>query len=219
MKVRFFYIFLLIFLTSCAGYHFNNNNNNPLIGYDIRTISVPMFINRSVLPQLSGPMTQEIILALKDFSGLRVFNGNSNESDAVLIGIIDSPDHYSDAVKTATSTFTSGDVQKLIGSRAPFYYPSTTAYQFSVKFIIIKRPSSEEIDFVTKNSLSISKLHPKVVLTDDIPVTGSFSRVVSDTRSGGEVNFVKNQGVFEKSLQDSCVQTAKNFKQVVLNAF
>jgi hypothetical protein len=59
-------------------------------------------------------------------------------------------------------------------------------------------------------------------LEDDIAISGNFSRVVSDTlgaNSGGEVNFVKNKGIFEKSLQDSCVQTAKNFKQVVLNAF
>ena len=103
MKVRFFYppIFylILVLLSSCSGYHFNTNNN-PLIGYDIRTVAVPMFINRSVLPQLAAPMTKEIILALNDYSGLKVVSGDSENADAVLIGIIESKDHYNEVVST-----------------------------------------------------------------------------------------------------------------------
>jgi hypothetical protein len=91
-----------------------------------------------------------------------------------------------------------------------------------LNIILIKRPTAEEIEFLTKNTLGLNKFHPKVVLVEEIPITGNFSRFVSDTitpNSGGEVNFVKNKGIFEKSLQDSCVQTATNFRQVVLNAF
>ncbi len=221
MKVRFFYFFAVLFLSGCAGYHFNNINN-PLIGYDIKSVSVPMFVNRSVLPQMSGIMTKEIVLALKDFSGLRVLNGDAHDSDAVLLGIIDSSDRYSEVVQTTATTFTTGDIQKSIGNRTPFYYPTTTAYTLKLKIILIKRPSPEELDFLIKNTSGIAKLHPKVVLEEDLPIQGSFSRVVSESitaNSGGEVNFVKNKGIFEKSLQDSCLQTAKNFKQVVLNAF
>jgi hypothetical protein len=222
MKERFLYFIITIFLISgCAGYHFNNINN-PLIGYNIKSISVPMFVNRSVLPQMAGIMTKEIVLALKDFQGLRVVNGDANDSDAVLIGIIDSADHYSEVLQTTGTAFTSGDIQKSIGKRTPFYYPSATTYALKLRIILVKRPSPEEIDFLTKNTLDITKFHPKVVLEEILPVTGSFARVVSDSiteSSGGEVNFVKNKGIFEKSLQDSCLQTAKNFKQVVLNAF
>ena len=222
--MRFFYLsFLLItlFFSGCAGYHFNNNNN-PLIGYNIKTITVPMFINRSALPQMSGPMTREIILALKDFAGLKVINGDSDESDAVLIGVIESADHYNEVVKTSATTFTTGDIQTSIGGRAPFYYPNTTNYALQLRIILIKRPTNEEREFITNNILGLGKLHPKVVLEETLDITGSFSRVISDSitpNSGGEVNFVKNKGIFEKSLQDSCVQTANNFKQVVLNAF
>jgi len=92
----------LSLLSSCAGYHFNTNNN-PLIGYDIKTISVPMFVNRSTFPNLAGPMTKEIILALNDYSGLKVFSGNNDSADAVLIGIIESNDHFNEAVKTTQS--------------------------------------------------------------------------------------------------------------------
>jgi hypothetical protein len=221
MKARFFYFILLLLMSGCAGYHFDNNNN-PLIGYDIRSVSVPMFVNRSVLPQMAGIMTKEIVLALKDFSGLRIINGDIDESDAILVGIIESNDHYSEVVQTTASVFTSGDILKSIGNRAPFYYPSTTAYSLRLRLILIKRPSKEELSFLTQNTLELSKFHPKVVLEEELPIVGNFSRVVSDSitpTSAGEANFVKNKGIFDKSLQDSCLQTAKNFKQVVLNAF
>jgi hypothetical protein len=65
-------------------------------------------------------------------------------------------------------------------------------------------------------------VHPKVVLEDVINLSGNFARIVGPTSTvtaAGEVNFVKNKGVFEKSLQDTSFQAAQNFKQVVLNAF
>jgi hypothetical protein len=221
MKGRFFYLFVLVFISGCAGYHFNTNNN-PLIGYNIRSISVPMFINRSVVPNLSGPMTREIVMALKDFSGLKVTNGITGESDAVLIGIVDSAQHLEEVVQNSSTAITEGNILNSIGNRQKFYYPSASSYQLRLRIILIKRPSAEEIEFLSKNTLGLTKLHPKVVLEDEIPLSGSFTRVVADNltpNSGGEVNFVKNKGLFEKSLQDACVQTAKNFKQVVLNAF
>lgn len=87
---------------------------------------------------------------------------------------------------------------------------------------MIKRPSKEEIEMMTGELGPYVKAHPKVVLQDNIELTGSFDRVASPTLSpndAGSVNFVKNKGIFEKSLQDTCYQAAQTFKQVVLNAF
>ncbi|MGZ3787590.1 MAG: hypothetical protein ACXVLQ_03665 [Bacteriovorax sp.] len=225
--MRFFYLFPMIFalilLGGCAGYHFNTNNN-PLIGYDIKTISVPMFVNRSVIPQLAAPMTKEITLALNDYSGLKVVSSDAENADAVLIGIIESKDHYNDVVTTTQSLFTDNDkdVQKSIGGRSPFYYPIQTTYNFSLRLILIKRPSKEELELLTSELGAMVKIHPKIVLTDSINLNGNFYRVASPTSTAlapGEVNFVKNRGIFEKSLQDTCYQAAQTFKQVVLNAF
>jgi hypothetical protein len=230
MEVRFFcpikYFLLLIAallamgLTGCAGYHFNTSNN-PLIGYDIKTISVPMFINRSVLPQLAAPLTREITLALNDYSGLKVIS-DGEEADAVLIGIIESSDHFNDVVRTSQTLFTDKDVAKSIGKRTSFYYPIQSAYNFKLRLIMIKRPSKEEIEMMTSELGPYVLAHPKVVLQDNIELNGSFDRVASPTLSpndAGAVNFVKNKGIFEKSLQDTCYQAAQTFKQVVLNAF
>ena len=128
MKVRFFsLIVLLVTLSSCAGYHFNTTNN-PLIGYDIRSVAVPMFVNRSVIPELAAPFTKEIIFALSDYSGIRVYSGDNDKADAVLIGIIESRDHYNSVVKTTQTLFTDKTIKSSIGERSPFYYPITTAF-------------------------------------------------------------------------------------------
>lgn len=222
MKVRFFSLLLcLLALTSCAGYHFNTNNN-PLIGYDIRSVAVPMFINRSVIPELAAPMTKEIVFALNDYSGIRVFSGDNENADAVLIGVIESRDHYNETVKTTQTLFTDDTVKTSIGNRAPFYYPVQTSYEFSLKVILIKRPSKEELELLTTDVGQFMKVNPKVVLMDTINISGNFSRVVGEnttSSSVGKTNFTKNKGIFEKSLQETAMNAAKTFKQVVLNAF
>ena len=208
-------------LASCAGYHFNTNNN-PLIGYDIRSVAVPMFVNRSVIPELAAPMTKEIIFALNDYSGIKVFSGDHKNADAVLIGIIDSNNYYNEAVKTTQTLFTDNTIKESIGDRSPFYFPVQTSYQFTLRIILIKRPSKEELELLTTDLGEYMKVNPKVVLMDTINITGSFSRVVGETTTSnavGKTNFVKNKGIFEKSLQETSMNAAKTFKQVVLNAF
>ncbi len=225
MKGRYLYfirfLLLLFFVSACSGYHFNSNNN-PLIGYDIKTIAIPMFINRSVFPQLAAPMTKEISLTLGSFSGLKVINGDNENADAVLIGILESKDHYNDALRTTQTVFTDKDILNSIGNRSPFYYPVQSAFDFSLKFILLKRPSREEIQFLANAPKGSVLIHPKIVIQDTINLTGTFSRVISPTStsgSPGEVNFVKNNAILVKSLQETCYRAAQTFRQVVLNAF
>lgn len=224
MKVRFFSILAYFFIglfSGCTGYHFNTNNN-PLIGYDIKSVSVPMFINRSVIPDIAGPMTREITLALHDYNGLRVLSGENENADAVLIGVIDSGDHYNDVVITSKTVLTTGSIEKSIGRRSPFYLPIESRYTLSLRLILIKRPTKEEIELLTSDIGKSVKVHPKIVLQDVIALANTFPRVVANSigpGSPGEVNFTQNRGVFEKSLRETCYQAGQTFKQVVLNAF
>jgi hypothetical protein len=181
-----------------------------------------MFVNRSVIPELAAPMTKEIVFALNDYSGIRVFSGDNDKADAVLIGIIESRDHYNEVVRTTQTLFTDDTVIESIGNRAPFYYPVQTSYEFVLKIILIKRPSKEELELLTTDLGQFMKVNPKVVLMDTINITGNFSRVVGETTTKnaiGKTNFTKNKGTFEKSLQETSMNAAKTFKQVVLNAF
>lgn len=224
MKRRVFSLLTLCFLSifcGCAGYHFNTNNN-PLIGYDIRSLSVPMFVNRSNVSGISPLMTKEIILALNEYSGLKVVAGNDANADAVLLGIIESDDLTNQTFKTTENLFTNKNYKQAIGNREGFYFPVKTSYNFTLRVIFIKRPSAQELELLTSELGKNIIAHPKVVLQESIDVSGSFSRAVSDSltaTSGGETNFVKNKGLLNKSLQDVSVQAALTFKQVVLNAF
>jgi hypothetical protein len=224
MKHRALHVLLfcvLFIFSGCAGYHFKTNNN-PLIGYDIRSVAVPMFINRTNIAGLGPMMTKEIILALNEYSGLKVYGGDNDNSDAVILGILESEDLINQTFKTEESLFTDKKIQESIGKRLPFYYPAKTSYRFNLRIVIIKRPSKEEINLLLSDIGSKIVAHPKIVLQETLNVTGSFTRAASDnltSTSGGEVNFVKNKGILVKSLQDVCIQTANNFKQVVLNAF
>lgn len=225
MKARFFSRILLLSLlvlgVSCGGYHFTTNNN-PLIGYDIKSIAVPMFINRSNIPELAAPMTKEITLTLNDYDGLRVVSGDSKSADAVLIGIIESKDLINDTLKTSQYLFTDNTVKSSVGERSPFYYPIESTYTLTFRVILIKRPTKQELEMITSDLGKFMKVNPKVVLMDQFDLTSTFSRVVAESStpdSAGEVNFTKNKGVLEKNLQETSVRAAQNFKQVVLNAF
>ncbi len=220
-KERFLLLFPLVFLSSCGGYHFNTNSN-PLLGYDIKSIAVPMFINRSVLPELAAPMTKEIMLVLNNYSGLKVLSGNNESADAVMIGIIESNDQLHAVVKTTQTLFTDNTIKTSVGNRSPFYYPVQTSYNLNFRIIIIKRPSKEELELLTSDIGKYMKVNPKVVLMDQFSLSSTFSRVVGETvssESPGSVNFVKNRGIMDKSIQEMSARAAQNFKQVVLNAF
>lgn len=85
------YLWLLCFLLGCSGYRFTQQDN-PLSQYGIESLSVPMFYNYSNQPHVSGDFTRETYRLLTSFSGLRLVSGYSAATDAVLIGIIKSPE-------------------------------------------------------------------------------------------------------------------------------
>ena len=68
---------------SCAWYKFRVVDN-PLAQYNIHTLSIPMFFNRSALPNLAGPLTKEISLLMTEFPHLRVYPGTGEKTDAIL---------------------------------------------------------------------------------------------------------------------------------------
>lgn len=192
------------------------------MSYEIKTIAVPMFVNRSVIPELAAPMTKEITTALISYTGINVLNGDDLRADALLIGIIESSDHQNEVIQTTSSLFTDDTLKSSVGERSPFYYPVQTTYNFTLRIILIKKPSPGELQLLTGDLGKYLKENSKIILTETLPLTGTFSRVVggnSSTNSSGVTNFVKNKGLFEKSIQDTAVNAAKTFEQVVLNAF
>lgn len=214
-----FSLFVSTFLfVSCAGYHVSYKDN-PLLSYDIRSVAVPMFVNRSVFPHVGALMTQEIVTVLNQYHDLEVIPGESFKTDAVLLGVVDSKEKIREAMRAKSTEFTDGKTS--LGGRPDFYYPSEVSYDLTLNLILVKRPSKEELELFKTDLAAYLNLHPKVIINETIALSGSFQRVANDrgTGLGGDVNYVKNEGIFEKSLQDVARNAAINFRDLILNAF
>jgi hypothetical protein len=211
-------ILSLVLFYSCAGYHVNYNDN-PLLSYDIKTLSVPMFINRSVFPHIASPMTQEVVKVLNQYHDLKVIPGEDLGADGVLVGIIESDEKISEVLKTKSQGFSEG--KNSTGNRLDFYYPNEQSYQLKLRIVLIKNPSENELKLLNSNFTEFMKLHSKVIIDEKISLSNNFSRVANDSTAtgGGDVNFVKNEGIFERSIQEVSRNAATSFRDLILNAF
>jgi hypothetical protein len=207
-----------LLISACAGYHVSYRDN-PLLSYDIRSIAVPMFVNRSVIPHVAAPMTQEIVNVLNQYEGLKVVAGESYETDSILLGIVDSAEKINETITAKSTEF--AENKTALGNRQPFYYPSELSYNLQLQIILIKRPSPAELELFKSDIAQYLKLHPKAIINEVIPLSGSYQRVANDnvSGSGGDVNYVKNVGIFEKSVQDLSRSAAITFRDLILNAF
>ena len=209
-------LFLLFLLAACAGYK-KSNTDNPFAQYNIHSLSVPMFYNHSAIPNLSSRFTKEIFKTLIDYRKLRL-TGDASNSDAVLIGIIDSHAKRNRTIeaenfKSVTNTY--GD--ESIGKRQDFLLPTKQRITLSVRFIIIKKPTKREIELV-KSSLGEKGVGGKVIFNQKINITDSFN-LKENTGEGIQVLGVQNRGVQYNSASRLAEKAGKSFKDMVLNAF
>ena len=212
---------MLFSLTGCGGYQFVENDN-PLAIHGIRSVSVPMFVNKSPLPQVGAMVSKEIILLLSSYPGLKLNSGEDLSNDAILIGIIDSEQHLSKLLETTERKFTSGDLKTSLGSRQEFYIPTGTKLAMKVRFVLIKNPRKEDIELAQGDLSKFMQAHPRVLMDQTLDFNTSFTRVAGDTisvDSPGLVNLSKNKAILERALEDGSKSLAKQFKDVVLNAF
>lgn len=222
MKMPLLYLCLLMTFFSCAGYQVRKEAN-PFKIYGVETLAVPMFINRSAFPLVAGQMTQEMRLMLSQFPGLELFAGEGDrEIDAVLVGIIDSPKNLREAMRTTGTTFVSGDLKESIGERPAFYLPTQGEVKLDVTFVLIRRPSREDLELLESEMAPYLANHPKILFTEKMALNTSFSRTVESNLGpddGGIVNATRNKKLLELQMQKMAESAAGQFKQVVLNAF
>ncbi|EQC48384.1 putative lipoprotein [Bacteriovorax sp. BSW11_IV] len=211
----------LVFLQGCSGYHVNKRTN-PFVGYGIKHITIPMFYNRSNIAGVSAPFTKEFSSVISTFPDIRVTAGNHKDADAVMIGVIDSSQYIQDTVVNTSTLFLSGDLKDSIGNRNPFYVATNSSYDLSLRVMIIRRPTKQEIELVSGDLGSFIKKNSKIVFDETYKLTGSVQRVLEPSQTsdtGGVVNFTRNLEVFKKSVRSLAVSTANSFREVVLNAF
>ncbi len=225
MGKKLFFLLLLtsFFISGCAGYRFRNNEN-PFKEYGIKTLAVPMFLNRSIFPNLNAKLTREIRSMLGQYNDLKIVFGAGQAADAVLVGVLRSADKYKDAYKVSGTTFTTGLLKESIGERNQFNIPIGTSYSFSVQMALIKRPSKEELDLVKSELGPFIQQHPKVIFNESLNMSKSYSHIVADNIGedpdrGGVVNATKNNAIFNRSLDEVSQEFSNTFREVIINAF
>ena len=217
--MRFFILACL--LGGCAGYR-TVSLSNPLKKFDIHSISVPAFINQSGIPHVSVPLAQEMILMLAEYPSLRVYAGQQQKADSILIGIIRSADNRRDIVKTSQRSYVDTELSRSIGKRKIFTVPLKSIYKLSLQITLIKNPTPKELEIVKSDIGPQIAKGAKILFNQTIPLEGRFRREVWETvtsDSQGMVNFTKTKHHFEESLVDLGRRAMTIFKDTMLDVF
>ncbi len=208
--------FLLLF--GCSGYRFSQQDN-PLSLYGIQTLAVPMFYNYSNLSELHTDFTRETYRILTGFSGLKLINGYSSEADALLIGIIKTPEKLMESVRASNLRLAQLKAKNAIGpKRENFYIPGTSDVQLYLQIIVIKRPTEEELTLLRSGLSDKIRGNSKIIFNEYLPLRMIYTREVLDD-AGVQVVGTQNSGVQRKVLKNLAVDAAVNVRDMILDAF
>ena len=220
--IKFIFILLWIpFLFSCSGYKVKGESN-PFLEYDITSVSVPVFLNKTILPGVSGPITTQIKKVLHRDTKLIIYSGENEKADAILVGILESAKNRSVVFKTTSEVFTEGELEKSIGGRNKFYLPSTNEYKMQLKLVLIKKPTEPELKLLNSKMSGVMNINPKIIFQKSFNLHGSLSRIVKPTITsdhGGIVNFTTNQEIYRNSIKQMALNVAARFREEILYAF
>jgi hypothetical protein len=211
------YLILLI-LMGCSGYRFTQQEN-PLSQYGIKTLSIPMFYNYSNIAEIHTDFTRETYRLLTSFSGLKINNGYRQDTDAVLLGIIKSPEKVAETTRSSNLRLAQGKAANAIGNkRQNFYIPGTTDAQVILQVIVIKKPSEEELALLKSGIGDKVLSNSKIIFNEMIPLKTLYTREILDN-AGVQVVGTQNQGVQRKNLKNLAEQAATNIRDMILYAF
>lgn len=215
-------LLLLLFITGCSGYRYTQQEN-PLSQYGISSLSIPMFFNFSNQPDVSGSFTRETYRLLTNFRGLKLRPGYDSESDAVLIGIIKSPEKVNMTLRPNNLRVAQARASNAIGSkRQNFYIPGTTDVSILLQVIVIKKPTDEEMTLLKSGIGDKVRLNSRIIFNETIPLTTQFAREVFDNSSTSDavsVTATQNAGIQRKVMRTLSEQAANSVRDLILYAF
>lgn len=216
-------ITLAVLLTSCAGYRVRDRGN-PFEQENIRTLAVPMFINKSAYSGVAPIFTRELAKLMASYPGLKIQSSSGGKEDAVLLGIIESPRRHSEAYLTTATKFTAGELKDSIGNRAQYYLPTASSYRINLRLILIKNPGEMEKELLASpiGAQVQGSKNSKVIFQQNFEYVGNFNRETKDTinsDSGGIVNYPKTRRYFMQTVEQLAQQAARDFEDLVINVF
>lgn len=178
-----------------------------------------MFYNYSNVSEASGEFTRETYRLLTGFSGLKLYNGYKPTSDAVMIGIIKSPEKIYDSLKPNNLRVAQDKATNAIGNtRENFYIPGTTEVNLYLQVIVIKKPSEEELSLLKSGIGDQIRTNSRIIFNELIPLRAQYTREILDT-PGVQVNATQNFGVQRKTVRTMAEQAAVQVRDMIFYAF
>jgi len=212
------WIMALLFLAGCSGYRFTQQEN-PLSQYGIQSLSVPMFYNYSNLPEVSADFTRETYRLLTNFSGLKLHSGYNPNSDAVMIGIIKTPEKVMETLRPLSLRVAQTQAKNALGTkRQKFYIPGTTNMVLSLQIIVIKKPTEEEMALLKSGIGDQVMTNSRIIFNETMPLTTSYTREVFDDDAVKVVGS-QNAGIQRKVLKSLAESAAISVRDMILYAF
>lgn len=208
---------MLCLLVSCSGYRFTQQDN-PLSQYGIQSLSVPMFYNYSNLPEVSGEFTREVYTLLTGFGGLKLVNGYNQNTDAVMIGIIKTPEKIVETLRPGAQIVATNRVKEATKDRQRFYIPGTTNVSLYLQVVIIKKPSEEDLALLRSGLGEQIKMNSRIVVNELIPVNAVYTREIFD-REAVTVTATQNFGIQRKTIKTMAENAAISVRDLILYAF
>ncbi len=217
MQKLLYIVLLFSFLSSCSGYRVKRDEN-PLARYNIHSLAIPVFQNKTNLPNVSAPFTKRIVGLLNSFSGLKIYSGLNKEADAVLLGIVRSPRHLNETLTVRSNRFTGDVTPQNMKGRRDFFIPERNYVNLELSLVLIKKPRKEELDIFSSDIAPYLKGMPRIILNEKMNLKGAYYLSNLD-RAGSAVNDTQSAGNLEKEIDTLAIQASSNFKTMVLYAF
>lgn len=212
------WLILLLVLSGCSGYRFTQQEN-PLSQYGIQSLSVPMFYNYSNVSEVQADFTRETYRLLTTFSGLKLTSGYDKNNDAILIGIVKSPEKVAETIRPANIRVAQKKAPDAIGpDRREFYVPGVSDIHLFLQVIVIKKPTEEEIALLKSGIGDQVRTNSKVIFNELIPLRMNYTREILDNE-GVQVNATQNFGVQRKTLKNLAEQAAISVRDMILYAY
>lgn len=212
-------LILNFLLYSCAGYELRDREN-PFEVKGIKSISVPMFVNKTNLNSVSNNFSKEVISMLENFKGLKVYSGNDGKSDAVLLGVVYTADGYDPIRNKDIAFLNTEDIEKL-KNRSAFTLQTIKSLDVQVRVVILKRPKKEEVDFFinyfdfNKNMFPQNVFQSNFTLSRNLFIDNSFG---DSSGASNPVRGVRNKGIEISNVNQQATELASMLRSVIINA-
>lgn len=180
---------------------------------------MPMFFNFSNQPEVSNNFTRETYRLLSSYRGLKLRSGYHPESDAVLIGIIKTPEKIKDTLLPSNFRVAQDKAGTAIGDqREDFYIPGTTDVNILLQVIVIKKPTEEELTLLKSGLGDKVRLTSRIIFNETLSLRSQYTREIFDEEAVS-VTATQNAGIQRKVIKTQAEQAAISIRDMILYAF